>query len=87
MTIDKSLKTRKGIVRSRNVLTRAEQIMKLQEMDRWTDEISPLGLPKVRVYKAMVKKKSKKKKEGEEGTAATPAPAAPKKAAKTAAKK
>ena len=85
MTIDKSLKTRKGIVRSRNVLTRAEQIMKLREMDRWTDETSPLGLPKVRVYKAMVKKKSKKKKEGEEGTvAATPATAAPKKAAKTA---
>ncbi|MCL2348911.1 MAG: small basic protein [Planctomycetaceae bacterium] len=86
MTIDKSLKTRKGIVRSRNVLTRAEQIMKLQEMDRWTDETSPLGLPKVRVYKAMVRKKSKKKKEGEEEAAATPA-AAPKKAAKAAAKK
>ena len=66
MTIDKSLKSRKGIVRARNVLTRAEQIAKLQEMDRWTEETSPLGLPKVRVYKVVVRKKKKKKEEGEE---------------------
>ena len=70
MTIDKSLKSRKGIVRTRNVLTRAEQITKLQEMDRWTEETSPLGLPKVRVYKVVVRKKKKKEKEGDE--AATP---------------
>ena len=66
MTIDKSLKSRRGIVRARNVLTRAEQIAKLQEMDRWTEETSPLGLPKVRVYKVVVRKKKKKKEEGEE---------------------
>ena len=71
MTIDKSLKSRKGIVRARNVLTRAEQITKLQDMDRWTEETSPLGLPKVRVFKVVVRKKKKKEKEGEE--AATPA--------------
>jgi len=71
MTIDKSLKSRKGIVRARNVLTRAEQITKLLEMDRWTEEVSPFGLPKVRVYKVVVKKKKKKEKEGDE--AATPA--------------
>lgn len=70
MTIDKSLKSRKGIVRARNVLTRAEQIAKLQEMDRWTEETSPLGLPKVRVYKVVVRKKKKKKEEGEEATPA-----------------
>ena len=70
MTIDKSLKSRKGIVRARNVLTRAEQITKLQDMDRWTEETSPFGLPKVRVYKVVVKKKKKKEKEDE---AATPA--------------
>jgi len=75
MTIDKSLKSKKGIVRARNVLTRAEQISKLQEMDRWTEETSPLGLPKVRVFKAMVRKKKKKKEDGE-------AEAAPKKGKK-----
>jgi len=70
MTIDKSLKSRRGIVRARNVLTRAEQISKLQDMDKWTDETSPFGLPKVRVYKVVVKKKKKKEKEDD---AATPA--------------
>ncbi|MDR1959807.1 MAG: small basic protein [Planctomycetaceae bacterium] len=65
MTVDKSLRARKGIVRARNVLTRAEQIEKLKEQDRWTDETSPIGLPKVRVYKVVVKKKKKKKGEEE----------------------
>ena len=71
MTIDKSLKIRKGISRSRNVLTRAERIGRLQDQDRWTEEDGPLGLPKVRVYKVVLKKK-KKKKGDEEGDAATP---------------
>ena len=70
MTIDKSLKSRRGIVRARNVLTRAEQITKLQDMDKWTEEDSPFGLPKVRVYKVVVRKKKKKEKEDD---AATPA--------------
>ena len=70
MTIDTSLKSRRGIVRARNVLTRAEQITKLQDMDKWTEETSPFGLPKVRVYKVVVRKKKKKEKEDD---AATPA--------------
>ena len=82
MTIDKSLKVRKGISRSRNVLTRAERIVRLQAQDRWTEADGPFGLPKVRVYKVVLKKKKKKK--GEEGdAAATPAKG---KAAKTASK-
>jgi len=71
MTIDKSLRTRKGIVRARNVLTRAERIEKLLQQDRWTEEDGPCGLPKVRVYRVVVKKKKKKK--GEEEGADTPA--------------
>jgi small basic protein (TIGR04137 family) len=72
MTVDKSLRTRKGIVRARNVLTRAERIEKLTQQDRWTEEDGPCGLPKVRVYRVVVKKKKKAK--GEEGAdAATPA--------------
>ena len=65
MTVDKSLRTRKGIVRARNVLTRAERIEKLSQQDRWTEDDGPCGLPKVRVYRVVVKKKKKAK--GEEG--------------------
>jgi small basic protein (TIGR04137 family) len=65
MTIDKSLKVRRGSVRSRSVLTRAERIIKLREQDRWQEGDSPVGLPKVRVYKISVKKKKKKGKEDE----------------------
>lgn len=65
MTIDKSLKVRRGSVRSRSVLTRAERIAKLREQDRWQEGDSPIGLPKVRVYKISVKKKKKKGKDDE----------------------
>lgn len=65
MTIDKSLKIRAGISRSRNVLKRAERLDKLKENDRWSEGDSVLGLPKVGVVKVSLKKK-KKKKEGEE---------------------
>jgi small basic protein (TIGR04137 family) len=71
MTIDKSLRTRKGIVRARNVLTRAERIEKLLQQDRWTEADGPFNLPKVRVYKIVVKKKKKKKGEEEAATATT----------------
>ncbi|MDR1141091.1 MAG: small basic protein [Planctomycetaceae bacterium] len=77
MTVDKSLRTRKGIVRARNVLTRAERIEKLLQQDRWTKTDGPFSLPKVRVYKIVVKKKKKKKGEEETATAAaTPAASA-----------
>jgi len=80
MTVDKSLRTRKGIVRARNVLTRAERIEKLSQQDRWTEEDGPCGLPKVRVYRAVVKKKKKAKgEEGADATTAAKAPAAKKK--------
>ncbi|MCR4412855.1 MAG: small basic protein [Thermoguttaceae bacterium] len=79
MTMDKSLKVHRGLVRSRSVLTRAERIERLKASDRWKEGDDPLGLPKVRVYKISMKKKKKKKEEeaAEEGAAA--APAAPKK--------
>lgn len=66
MTIDKSLRVRKGLMRSRNVLTRAERIEKLKEADRWQEGDAVLGLPKVRVVKVSLKKKKKTKKEDEE---------------------
>ena len=89
MTMDKSLRVRRGMVRARSVLTRAERIARLQEADRWQEGKSPLGLPKVRVYKLALKKKKKKKEEegeaAEAGAAAPAAAAAAPAAAKTAA--
>jgi small basic protein (TIGR04137 family) len=75
MTMDKSLRTRAGLVRSRSVLSRAERITRLQSSDRWQDGQSPLGLPKVRVYKLSMKKKKKRKEEEEGEGAAAAAPA------------
>ncbi|MBQ9873467.1 MAG: small basic protein [Thermoguttaceae bacterium] len=69
MTIDKSLKIKKGVSRSRNVLTRVERIEKLQSQDRWTEDASPFSLPKIRVYKVVLKKK-KKVKEADDAKAA-----------------
>jgi small basic protein (TIGR04137 family) len=88
MTIDKSLRVKRGASRNRSVLTRVERLQRLKEADRWKEGDSPLGLPKVRVRKMTIKKK-KKKKEGEEGAAdgaAAPAAAAGKAAAKPAGK-
>ena len=83
MTMDKSLRVRKGSSSARGVLSRGERILKLKEQDRWEDGRSPLGLPKVRVMKtAMKKKKKAKAEEGAEGAAAgakAPAAAAKKK--------
>ena len=65
MTMDRSLRIRAGLVRSRSVLTRAERIERLKAADRWTDGDSPFGLDKVRVFKLTLKKKKKKKQEEE----------------------
>ena len=68
MTIDKSLKVRLGLVRTRNVLNRAERIERLKSADRWREGDSPLGLAKVRVFQlALRKKKKKAAEEGAEG--------------------
>ncbi len=89
MSIDKSLRRKNQLERSRNVLTRGERIKVLQDEERWQDGRSPFGLPKVRVIKIVTKKKAKAKEEekpAEEGAAAA-APAATEKAETKAAKK
>jgi small basic protein (TIGR04137 family) len=65
MTMDKSLRVRRGLIRARSVLTRAERIERLKRADRWSEGDSPVGLAKVRVYKLSMKKKKKKKAEDE----------------------
>jgi len=65
MTIDKSLKIRRGMSSNRSVLTRAERLEKLKEADRWQEGDSPFGIPKVRVKKLQMKKKKKKVEEAD----------------------
>ena len=75
MTIDKSLKVRRGATGNRSVLSRAERLERLKETERWQEGQSPLGLPKVRVRKLSMKKKKKEKKEGDDAAAPAAAPA------------
>ncbi|MEZ6095346.1 MAG: small basic protein [Pirellulaceae bacterium] len=63
MTIDKSLKVKAGMVKTRNVLTRAERLTQLKAEDRWSEGDSLMGSPKVRVVKISLKKKKKAKTE------------------------
>jgi small basic protein (TIGR04137 family) len=65
MSVDRSLKLKDALVRHRNVLTRAERIQILKDEERWTEEQSVLGLPKVAHRKSTAGKKSKA--EGTEG--------------------
>lgn len=74
MSIDKSLKGKDMLQRHRNVLRRSERIQALQDLGRWTDDSTALGLPKVAHRKATVGKKGKDKKKEE--AAATPGEAA-----------
>lgn len=75
MSIDKSLRRKNTLARSRNVLTRNERIRVLQADDRWVEGRSPFGLPKVRVMKVAKKVKAKKEEAATEDAAAAPADA------------
>jgi small basic protein (TIGR04137 family) len=79
MSIDKSLRRKNSLERARNVLTRGERIKRLLDEERWQDGRSPFGLPKVRVFRVVIKKAKKAKEEEKpagEGEAAAAAPAA-----------
>ena len=71
MSIDKSLRRKNSLERTRNVLKRGERILQLKTEDRWPEGRSPFGLPKVKVIK-IVKKVAKKKEEKAEDAAARP---------------
>lgn len=79
MSIHKSLFTAGKLRRHRNVLTRAERLEILKKEDRWKEEQSVFGLPKVRSIMMKAKKKAKEKEEAAvpaEAAAAGAAPAA-----------
>jgi small basic protein (TIGR04137 family) len=62
MSIDRSLKTASGLIRHRNVLSRAERVARL--VDKGTFDMTtgdPLGLPKVGNRKVVTGGKTKDK--------------------------
>jgi len=65
VAIDKSLKRKGRLVRSRNVLKREERVNQMKAQETWKDGQSVIGLPKTRVMKISAKKKVKKKEEGD----------------------
>jgi small basic protein (TIGR04137 family) len=70
MSIDKSLKRKGGMARTRCVMKRTERIAKMLEDGTFPEGRSPFGLPKTRVTKVVIKKKAKEAKEGEGEAAA-----------------
>lgn len=60
MSVHKSLRSSLGLVRARNVLTRAERMVILKREGRLAEGASLLGLPKTKVLKAKPKGKKKK---------------------------
>jgi len=60
MSIDRTLKIKDALSRHRNVLSRAERIEQLKEEERWNEDDSVIGLPKVAHRKSHSGKKSSK---------------------------
>ena len=75
MSLDRSLKSANALIRHRNVLTRDERLAKLKEMEKWTEQKSVFGLPKVAHRKLVVGGKGAKE-EVAEGAAGAVAGAA-----------
>ncbi|MBD3673809.1 MAG: small basic protein [Planctomycetaceae bacterium] len=66
MSLDKSLRRGNKMSGTRNVLKRAERVSQLEAEDRWTDNSTVLGMPKVRVKRTVIGKKKKKKSKEED---------------------
>jgi len=66
MSMDKSLKSQGALARHRNVLSRSERVEALKEEDRWPEERTVFGLPKV-AHRKIVTKKHKAAKAAMEG--------------------
>ena len=69
MSIDRSLKIKSTLQRHRNVLTRAERIEQLKEEERWSEEDSLFGLPKIAHRKSHVGRKAAKEEVAKEEAA------------------
>ena len=81
MSIDRSLRVKSALVRHRNVLSRAERVEQLKKDEKWADDDSVFGLPKVAHRKSHAGRKEKVEGEavagaevaGAAGVAAAPA--------------
>lgn len=69
MSRHRSLKAKNKHQRTRNVLTREEQVEKLQEDDEWEEGESVFGLPKVKVETISLRRKPAAEEEEEEEAA------------------
>ena len=65
MTMDQSLRVQAGAIKTRNVLTRAERVERLQTLGTFDEESSIVGMAKDRVPKVSLKRKKKVKKADE----------------------
>lgn len=61
MSLDRSLRTSGSLARHRNVLTRAERLIRLADEGKWEDGNSVFGLTKTANRKAKIGGKTKKK--------------------------
>ena len=93
MSIDRSLRVKSALMRHRNVLSRAERVEQLKKDEKWADDDSVFGLPKVAHRKSHAGKKEKVEGEvvagaeaGVAGAVAAPAADAAKGAVKGAPK-
>ncbi len=79
MSIHSSLRA-SGSNKHRSVLKRYERLQVLRDKNLWSDEKSPLGIPKVKMQRLKVKKEKAAAPEAAAGAAApaaTPAKGAP----------
>ena len=60
MSVDRSLKIKGALERHRNVLSRDERIEKLKEEEKWDEQQSLFGLPKVAHRKSHAGRKAAK---------------------------
>jgi small basic protein (TIGR04137 family) len=74
MSIDHSLKIEGALERHRNVLTRAERVEKLKDEERWAEDQSVFGLPKIAHRKSHAGRKEKEEAAKVEGAVAGVAP-------------
>jgi small basic protein (TIGR04137 family) len=90
MSIDRSLRVKSALERHRNVLSRAERVEQLKKDEKWAEDDSVFGLPKVAHRKSHAGKKEKVEGEAvagaEAGAVAAPAADAAKGGAKGAPK-
>jgi small basic protein (TIGR04137 family) len=57
MSVDRSLKIKSGLLKQRNVWTRAERVAVLKKNQKWSEGDAVLGIPKVRTAYKQKKKK------------------------------